>query len=97
MAAETLELTPDEVVERGKAIYEQSIRAQVEAGNIGRLLMIDVLTGNWVLGEDRIKMARHLREQNPDAANYALRVGYPTAERIGSWLSWPGQLYLYKD
>jgi len=91
MAAETLELTPDEVVERGKAIYEQSIRAQVEAGNIGRLLMIDVLTGNWVLGEDRIKMARHLREQNPEAANYALRVGYPTAEKIGSWPFLPGQ------
>ncbi len=91
MATETLELTPDEVVERGKAIYEQSIRAQVEAGNIGKLLMIDVLTGNWVLGDDRIKMARHLRQQNPDAANYALRVGYPTAEKIGSWPFLPGK------
>lgn len=76
-------LTPDDVVERGKAIYEQSIRAEVEADNIGKLLMIDVLTGNWVLGEDRIKMARHLRGQNPDAANYALRVGYPATLGIG--------------
>ncbi len=91
MAAKTMELTPDEVVERGKAIYEQSIRVQVEAENIGKLLMIDVLSGNWVLGDDRIKMARHLRQQNPDAANYALRVGYPTAEKIGSWPFLPGQ------
>lgn len=89
--ATATELTPDEVVERGKAIYEQSIRAQVEAGNIGKLLMIDVLSGNWVLGEDRIRMARHLRQQNPEAANFALRVGYPTAEKIGSWPSLPGQ------
>ncbi len=91
MEAKTAELTPDEVVERGKAVYEQSIRAQVEAGNTGKLLMIDVLTGHWVLGDDRITMARHLRAQNPDAANYALRVGYPTAEKIGSWPSLPGQ------
>jgi hypothetical protein len=91
MAMGTRELTPDEVVERGKAIYEQSIRTQVEADNIGSLLMIDVVTGNWVLGDDRIKMARHLRQQNPDADNYALRVGYPTAEKIGSWPFLPGQ------
>ena len=80
-----LQLTPDEVVERGKEIYEQSIRAEVEAENVGRLLMIDVTTGNWVLGEDRIEMARRLRERNPDAANFGMRVGYPTAEKIGSW------------
>ena len=89
IAASTLKLTPDEVVERGKAIYEQSIRAQVEAGSIGKLVMIDVLSGNWVMGEDRVGMARHLRELNPDAANFALRVGYPTAEKIGSWPSLP--------
>lgn len=83
--AAALQLTPDEVVERGKEIYEQSIRAEVEAENVGRLLMIDVTTGNWVLGEDRIEMARHLRERNPDAANFGMRVGYPTAEKIGSW------------
>ena len=91
MATASVQYTPDEVVERGKAIYEQSIRAEVESGNIGRLLMIDVMTGNWVLGEDRIEMARRLRERNPDAANFGMRVGYPTAEKIGSWLFLPGQ------
>ena len=90
METKTAELTPDEVVERGKAIYEQSIRSQVGGDNIGKLLMIDILSGNWVLGEDRIGMARHLREQNPNAVNYALRVGYPTAEKIGSWPFLPG-------
>ena len=89
MEAKTAELPPDEVVERGKAIYEQSLRSQVETNHSGRLLMIDVLTGNWVLGEDRIGMARHLRDRNPAAANFALRVGYPTAEKIGYWPSLP--------
>lgn len=85
MTATQAQLTPDEVVARGKALYEQNIRAQVEEGNVGRLLMVDVTTGNWVLGEDRIEMARRLRARNPQAQNYGMRVGYPTAEKIGAW------------
>lgn len=80
------QLTPDEVVERGKALYEQNIRAQVEEGNVGRLLMVDVTTGNWVLGEDRIEMVRRLRARNPQAQNYGMRVGYAAATAIGTSL-----------
>lgn len=86
MATATVQYTPDEVVERGKAIYEESIRAEVEADNIGKLLMIDVATGHWVLGEDRIEMARRLREQNPEAQNFGMRVGYAAASAIGARL-----------
>jgi hypothetical protein len=77
--------TADEVVERGKALYEQSIRAEVEEGNIGKLLLIDIMTGNYVLGEDRIEMARRLRERNAGALNFGMRIGYPSAEKIGAW------------
>ncbi len=80
------EMTPDEVVTRGKALYEKDIRAQVEEGNVGRLLLVDVTTGNWVIGEDRIEMARRLRARNPEAQNYGMRVGYPATTAIGSSL-----------
>jgi len=80
------QMTPDEVVERGKALYEQSIRAGVEEGNIGRLLLVDVTTGNWVMGEDRIEMARRLRARNPQAQNYGMRIGYPAPTAIGTSL-----------
>lgn len=81
----TTELTSDEVVERGKAIYEQEIRALVEADNIGKLMLVDVTTGHWEIGEDRIASARKLRALNPDAVMYGLRIGYPAAEKMGSW------------
>ena len=74
---------PDEVVSRGKALYENDIRAQVEEGNIGRLLIVDVTTGNWVMGEDRIEMARRLRARNPQAQNFGMRIGYAATEKIG--------------
>jgi len=80
------QLTPDEVVARGKALYEQTIRAEVEEGNVGRLLLVDVTTGNWVMGEDRIEMARRLRARNPQAQNYGMRVGYPATTAIGTSL-----------
>lgn len=75
---------PEDVVDIGKRLYEQTIRAQVEAGNTGKLLMIDVTTGHWVLGSDRLDMARQLRDQNPDAQNYVLRIGYPAAAKFGA-------------
>lgn len=69
----TTEYTLDEVAERGRAIYEQQIRSQVEADNRGRLLLVDVTTGRWEMGEDRMATARRLR------------VAFPAAEKIGAW------------
>jgi len=86
MTVTEAQLKPDEVVSRGKALYENNIRAQVEEGNIGRLLMVDVTTGNWVMGEDRIEMARRLRARNPQAQNFGMRIGYAAAEEIGARL-----------
>lgn len=84
-AMPTAEMTLDEVAERGRAIYEQQIHSQIEADNRGRLLLVDVTTGRWEMGEDRIATARRLRTQTPDAVLYGLRVGYPAAEKIGAW------------
>ncbi len=86
MTGSTESYSPDEVVARGKALYEKDIRAQVETGNVGRLLLVDLTTGNWVMGEDRIEMARQLRARNPQAQNYGMRVGYPTTTAIGTSL-----------
>ncbi len=81
-----LEYTPADVVERGKVIYDRSIRGQVETPeNIGKLLMVDILTGDWVMGTDRIEMARRARAKNPDAVLYGVRIGYLVTEKIGYW------------
>jgi len=53
MTVTETQLTPDDVVSRGKVLYENDLRVQVEEGDIGRLLMVDVTTGNWVMREDR--------------------------------------------
>lgn len=78
------EYTTDDIVERGEEIYRSGIRQQLETDdNTGKLLMIDVETGNWVLGTDRIEMARRARAKNPAARLYGLRIGYPATTAIG--------------
>lgn len=81
------EYSTDEVVERGEEIYQSGIRQTLETGdNIGKLLMIDIETGEWVIGTDRIEMARRARAKNPHARLYGLKIGYPAASAIGTTL-----------
>lgn len=46
MTTATAQFTREEIVQRGKEIYERDIRSLIEAGNKGRVVAIDVLTGN---------------------------------------------------
>jgi len=82
MATATIEFTKEEIVARGKEIYERDIRPQVEEGNIGRVVAIDVRTGEFELADEAITSASQLRARVPDAQIYVLRVGYPGLHRI---------------
>jgi predicted aspartyl protease len=42
----------DEIVARGKAIYEQRLRAQLEPQNVGKFLVIDIETGDYEMDAD---------------------------------------------
>ena len=82
MATATVELTRDEIVQRGKEIYYRNIASVVEADNYGRVVAIDVCTGEYALGDDAIKSAAQLREHLPEAVIFFMRVGYPTMARV---------------
>jgi hypothetical protein len=75
--------SPDEIVRRGKALYDQRIRDRVEAENRGRFLVINVETGEFVLGDDHLTASDRAAEKYPGAPLYAVRVGYPAVGRIG--------------
>jgi hypothetical protein len=73
----------DDIGRRGEAIYEQRLRAVLEEGNRGKVLVIDIETGDYELGDDELILARRLRSKNPDAALYGMRIGYPSLARVG--------------
>ena len=75
---------PAEIVQRGKALYEQQIRAQVEAGNFGKVLVINVNTGEYEIDPDHLTASSRSAAKFPGAPLYAMRIGAPALGRIGS-------------
>ena len=70
------------VVSRGKAIYQQ-LRDKVEPEHKGRILAIDVKTGDYEI-DDKVAVALdRVRAKNPDAMVYCLRLGSPGVYRMG--------------
>ncbi|MCP4712914.1 MAG: hypothetical protein GY869_30165 [Planctomycetes bacterium] len=79
--------TPEEVETRGEAIYGQQIRTKVEAKNEGKFLIIDIETGEYEIDPDDLMATKRLLAKRPNAVLYGLRIGFPTAYRIGGHFS----------
>jgi hypothetical protein len=75
----------EEVGRRGEELYARSIRSQVEtAPNIGKMVIIDVETGDYEVGDDMgIEAARRLQTRHANAALYGIRIGYNVAAALG--------------
>ncbi|NUQ63738.1 MAG: hypothetical protein HUU20_14770 [Pirellulales bacterium] len=73
----------EEHARRGTEIYDQRVRAQVESGNQGRIVAIDVDSGDFELAEDSLAAASQLLVRHPDAQIWCVRIGYPAVHRFG--------------
>jgi hypothetical protein len=78
-----LPYTAEEVATRGEAIYEQQIRPKVEATHKGQFVVIDIETGDYEIDADDLAATKRALAKRPAAVLYGLRIGYPTAYRIG--------------
>lgn len=76
-------LSPAEIVERGRGIYEQTIRSQVEAAHQGDFLVINVDTGEYEIGRDDVLVSRRAKERFGGALLFTMRVGHDAAYRLG--------------
>jgi hypothetical protein len=72
-----------EIVRRGEELYRTRIRDRVEAAHKGRFLVVDIETGDYEIADDELVALDRLKAKNPDAALYVLRVGFPTAVKLG--------------
>ena len=76
----------EEIVRRGEAIYERQIRDTVEAKHTGKFLVLDIETGDYEVDQDELAAVDRAKAKHPDAPLYLLRVGFPAAVTLGSWL-----------
>ena len=74
-----MEFTGDEVAAVGQKIYE-SIRAEMEANHWGELVVIDIHSGDYEVGEytglqSDVEISKRLLKRRPDAFTWAELVG----------------------
>lgn len=73
----------EETARRGDELYEQRIRAEVEAGNHGRIVAIDIDTGAYALGDTALEAAKTVLAEHPDAEIWSVRIGLRALRRMG--------------
>jgi hypothetical protein len=84
MAVRKPRYSKEEFAQRGDALYESQVRSQVEEGNHGKIVAIDIETGAFELADDILPATNRLFERFPDAQPWIVRIGYRAVDRFGS-------------
>jgi hypothetical protein len=83
MTAQHLRYDKEKFAQRGNEIYESQVRQQVEEGNHGKIVAIDIETGAFELADDTITASDRLLERCPDAQIWRVRIGHRGVHRFG--------------
>ncbi|NJP11546.1 MAG: hypothetical protein HC866_20455 [Leptolyngbyaceae cyanobacterium RU_5_1] len=83
MAIRQTHYSKEEFARRGDEIYESQVRSQVEEGNHGRIVAIDIETGAFEVGKNSIIASDLLLAHHPDAQIWFVRIGHRAVHRIG--------------
>jgi hypothetical protein len=73
----------EEFARRGNEIYANSVRSQVEEGNYGKIVAIDIETGAFEVADDSLTAAKQLLKLYPGAQIFGIRIGHIAVHRVG--------------
>lgn len=74
----------EEFAQRGDLIYQTQIRPQVEVGNHGKIVAINIETGIFEVADTPMAAVDRLYEREPDAQPWVIRIGHRAVFRFGS-------------
>ena len=81
-------ISSEDIDQRGREWYEQKLRPIVEtAENIGKIISIDVETGDYAIADDLIAAGDAVFARHPGAAMYGVRIGYNAVYALGGTLT----------
>ena len=82
----------DEIVRRGLELYENDIRTKLETEeNIGKMISIDIETGDYGVDKDPIVAADLVFARHPGAALFGAKIGYDAAFALGGTVTRTGR------
>ena len=73
----------DAISELGEKIYRERIKSRLSPSEKGKIVFIDVLSGDYEVDADFITAADRLQARRPDAVGYAVRAGYKAVFHFG--------------
>jgi len=74
----------EEVARRGDEIYERAVLPHLRPADEGKLVLIDIETGDWEMDRDEIVASDRLLARIPDAQVWMRQVGSRHARRFGA-------------
>jgi hypothetical protein len=83
MAVPQPRYSKEEFAQRGDALYESEVRAQVEEGNHGKIVAIDLESGAFEVDPSEIAACDRLEASHPDAQIWMVRIGSRHVRRFG--------------
>ena len=84
MAVRQPRYSKEEFAQRGDEIYESQVRSQVEEGNHGKIVAIDIETGAFEVADTPMVAVDRIYEREPDAQPWVIRIGHRAVFRFGS-------------
>jgi len=77
----------DDISRIGHEIYETQLRPKVETEeNIGKLISIDINTGDYEIGDRPLSTIKRLQARRPEAEIWTERIGYNAVYALGGSL-----------
>lgn len=83
MTARQPRYSKEEFARVGDEIYESQVRPQVEEGNHGKIVAINIETGDFEVDASEIAACDRLEARHPDAQIWIVRVGSRQVRRFG--------------
>ena len=78
-----------EVIEKARRVYDERLRATLEAEHFGEVIAVEPESGEYVLGKDFQAVSKACRQKFAGKLTYTFRVGGGGAVKIGgSSLKW---------
>lgn len=91
-------LSSEAVAKRAYQIYEGEIRQKVETeGNIGKMIIINVETGDYEVDKTGLQAAKNLQAKSPYARLFGIRIGYNVAASFGGVMERVSSDFRYGD
>lgn len=84
-ATEEASRTREEVIEQGRRIYQDRLKALLEPGENGRFVAIEAGSGRYFVGGTGGEALQAAREAMPHSQFYLKRIGSEVTYRLGGY------------